>query len=236
MHSLVAKKVLGMSDVIEIVGDSKCASCIFSKGGSQASYDETTGELLLLEALIEILDAAAHVGAEVRFRWVRRDLISEADALSKFEDIMDFGLSSQAFQLVCDRLGTCDIDAFAAPHNAVFPRFFSRHVTNTAEATDAFSVSWSRYRLFILPDFGRGFIDRVLDKVERDNASVVCIVPCWPRHRFWERLASPSWTRRITAKLTLPPASLVPHAENKCFCFFGDSFDSPLLAFATRAL
>ena len=47
-------------------------------------------------------------------KWVRRDLISGADALSKFKDIMNFGLSQIAFHRVCDLLGTCDIDAFAA--------------------------------------------------------------------------------------------------------------------------
>jgi len=234
IRTLVSKKAIGPTDVIEIVGDSKCASCIFRKGGSQASYDETSDELLLLEALIEILDVAASVGAEVRFRWVKRDLIREADALSKFKDIMDYGLSPFAFSRVCEHFGTCDVDAFAAPHNAVLPRFFSRHETHSAEATDAFSVSWSQGRFFILSDFGRGFIDRVLDKIERDNASVVCIVPCWPKQRFWSRLASPSWARRIVSRLNLPPGSLEPHAENKRFCFFGDHFDSSLLVFSTR--
>jgi len=236
VRTLKSKAALSPADIIEIVGDSKCASVIFKKGGSQACYDEQADELLLLEALIEILDSAGAVGAEVLFRWVRRDLLSGADALSKFKDIMDFGLSPIAFRRVCDLLGTCDVDAFAAPHNAVFPRFFSRHETHDAEATDAFSVSWTYGRFFILPDFGRGFIDRVLDKIERDNASVVCIVPHWPSQRFWVRLQSPAWARRIVAKLTLPPDSLVPHAANARFCFFGARFDSPLLAFSTRNL
>ena len=236
VRTLVSKGVITAGDVLEIVGDSRCALSIFRKGGSQAAYDEQLDELQLLEALIEILDAVASVGAGVYFRWVRRDLISEADALSKFVDIMDFGLSEDAFLHVRNELGPCDIDAFAAPHNAVLPRFFSRHLTHSAEATDAFSVSWAHARLYILPDFSRGFIDRVLDKIERDNASVICIVPNWPRKRFWVRLSSSAWAERIVSRISLPPDSLVPHAANAGSCFFGNRFDSPLMAFATRAV
>ena len=90
---------------------------------------------------------------------------------------MDFGLLVNALARVWAHFGACDIDAFAAPHNNVLPRFFTRHETHNAEATDAFSVTWSRDRLFILPDFGHGVFDKILDKIERDNASVVCVMP-----------------------------------------------------------
>jgi len=45
----------------------------------------------------------------------------------------------------------------------------------------------------------RGYItiDRVLDKIERDNAAVVRIVPHWPRNRFWSRLALVAWSGRL---------------------------------------
>ena len=234
--TLVSKGAIVSGDVLEIVGDSRCALSIFRKGGSQAAYDEQLDELSLLEALLEILDGVASVGALVFFRWVRRDMIGEADALSKLVDVMDYGLSREALHQVWSTFGTCDIDAFAAPHNAVLLRFYARHLTPTAEASDAFSVSWSNARMYILPDFSRGFIEKVLDKIERDNASVVCIVPHWPRKRFWARLISASWSERIVARIWLPPSALIPHAANAHSCFFGTHFDSPLLAFATRAL
>lgn len=103
---------------------------------------------------------------------------------------MDFGLTAFASR-VWDHFDTCDVDSFAAPHNSL-PRFFSSHDTHTAEATDVFSVSWSSARFFTLTDFWRGFIDWVLDKIERDNASVACIVPIWSRQRFWLMLLSRS--------------------------------------------
>jgi hypothetical protein len=233
---LVSKGAIVAGDVLEIVGDSRCALSIFRKGGSQAAYNEQLDELELLEELIEIMDAVASIGAFVFFRWVRRDLIKEADSLSNFEDIMDFGLSPEALRRVWASLGTCDVDVFATLHNAVLPRFISRHLTHTAEASDAFSVSWSHDRMYISPDFSRGFIQKVLDKIERDNATVVSVVPHWPRKRFWVRLASAAWSDRIAARISIPPDALVPNAANASFCYFGARFDSPLMAFATCAL
>jgi hypothetical protein len=73
IKSLVASGALRRGEMIEIVGDSKVASVIFAKGGSQANYDPDADELLLLEVLLDILAAVASVGCEARFRWVRRN-------------------------------------------------------------------------------------------------------------------------------------------------------------------
>ena len=45
---------MGWGKVVEIVGDSKAASYVFANGGSQTA-DEDSGELLILEALLDIL-------------------------------------------------------------------------------------------------------------------------------------------------------------------------------------
>jgi hypothetical protein len=45
------------------------------KGRQPSKLRRKLDELLILEALIEILDAAAAVGASVLFRWVRRNII-----------------------------------------------------------------------------------------------------------------------------------------------------------------
>ena len=73
---------------------------------------------------------------------------------------MDFGLLPQALGSVRRRLGECDVDRFAAPHNHVCARFNSLFETPTAEAADAFSVSWAEGVSFILPEFVDSFIER----------------------------------------------------------------------------
>jgi len=105
------------SCLVEIVGDSAASARIFEKGGSQTA-DMDTDDLLLLEALLQILETAAQAGCEVVFRWVQRSEIGAVDKLSKFRDAYDVGLCRRAFELVRERLGPLDIDRFAAAHNA----------------------------------------------------------------------------------------------------------------------
>jgi len=127
--------------MIEIIGDSQSAGIIFGKGGSQV-VDEETGELLITEALLRIFELAEEVGFEVRFRWVRREALQEADDLSKFKDRMDFSLVPTAMQGVRAEFGPWDIDRYAATHNATCGRFNSLFDTERAEAVDALSQDW----------------------------------------------------------------------------------------------
>jgi hypothetical protein len=70
--------------VIEILSESLYCQYIFEKGGSQEA-DEETGVILITEALLDLLTAADAGGAEVRFRWVRREYVHDAGGLRKFE-------------------------------------------------------------------------------------------------------------------------------------------------------
>jgi hypothetical protein len=63
-----------LSRIIGIVGDSLCCHYIFEKGGSQV-VDDANSKLLITEALLELLSAVESFGAEVRFRWVRREYV-----------------------------------------------------------------------------------------------------------------------------------------------------------------
>ena len=64
---------------------------MFANGGSQV-FDERTGRLLIQEALLDIFAVAERESFEVRFRWVRRCFIQDANDLSKFVDPMGFSL------------------------------------------------------------------------------------------------------------------------------------------------
>jgi hypothetical protein len=208
--------------LLEIMGDSQAARAIFNKGGSQTVAEES-GDLELFEAFLAIFEAAARGGFEVAFRWVPREEISLADALSKYVDRHDFGLTPAALERVRAALGPWDIDRFAAAHNATAARFNSLFDTAGAEAVDAFSQSWAAGVSYILHDFLH--IMAVMDKVERDDAEVILIIPEWRGQPFWRRFESGGWAQRVVAPvLWLEPADLVPHPLNAAHCFFGDDF------------
>jgi len=204
--------------MIEIVGDSQSAGIIFGKGGSQV-VDEETGELLITEALLRIFELAEEVGFEVRFRWVRREALQEADDLSKFKDRMDFSLIPTATQGVRAEFGPWDIDRYAATHNTTCGRFNSLFDTERAEAVDALSQDWCEGLNFVLPYFHA--ISKILDHIERCNARTILIVPEWPKAHWWPRLWSGAWARRLRRVIFLATNSLRPNNE---FCFFGAFF------------
>jgi hypothetical protein len=156
--------------VVEIVGDSRVAMFVFRNGGSQR-VDPETGELELLEALLSILGDADEYGFEVLFRWVPREEIEAADALSKVADRMDFSLNPSAIRDMRAQFGPWDIDRFAAPHNTTCSRFNSLFDTANAEAVDALSQDWSEDINFVLPDFHA--ISKILDHIERCNARAI---------------------------------------------------------------
>ena len=216
--------------VVEIVGDSLCCQYIFAKGGSQV-VDEETGALLITETLLDLLEAAGADGAEVRFRWVRREYVQDADDLSKVVDRMDFGLRPDWLEHVLGKFGPWDVDRFAGEHNTTAKRFNSLFDSQHAEAVDAMAQDWSEGVSFILPDFH--MIDCILDKIERDNAEVVLVVPKWPREMWWKRIHAGAWRARVGAAEALPARLLEPYNEH---CFFGSSFTTGLLVMRTTKI
>ena len=84
---------------------------------------------------------------------------------------------------------------------------------------------------FILPDFH--MIDCILDKIKRDNAEVVLVVPKWPHKMWWKRIHAGAWRARVGAAEALPARLLEPYNEH---CFFGSSFTTGLLVMRTTKI
>ena len=84
---------------------------------------------------------------------------------------------------------------------------------------------------FVLPNYNK--LGAILDVIERDDARVVLIVPCWP-HQIWFRNLHPvAWAGRIGAWVHISGAALMPNAAD---CYFGDRFTTDYLVFRTQAL
>jgi hypothetical protein len=220
--------------LVEIVGDSQAAAAIFRRGGSQR-IDTESGELELHEAFLDIYEAAAKGGFEIVFRWVPRELLQDADALSKFVDRHDFSLRPEVLERVRRELGPWSVDRFAAAHNAKAPFFNALFHTLGSCGADAFAFSWSGSVSYMLPPFP--LVDRVLDKIERDDAEAVVVLPMWRSQPFWHRVQSGAWRERLARPvLLLGEDALVANPENAENCFFGERFGAQLAAFRTRRL
>ena len=165
-------------------------------------------------------------------RWVPRALVQHADDLSKYVDRHDFGLTRYWRRRVLTELGPSFMDdmadRFAAPHNAVLPRFNALFDAPDVEAVDAFAEGWSGDWSYLIQPFTK--IDAVLDKLERDNAAAALVVPVWKSRGWWRRLALGAWTDRIDARRALPATALSAYPENAESRFFEPAFASPLVA------
>ena len=127
--------------------------------------------------------------------------------------------------------GTWDVGSFVAAHNAIAACFNSLFDYTSSEAVDARAQDWSTGMSYILPNFH--MIDRILDKIERDNAEVVIIVPEWPHKAWWRRVYSESWRASLLKAEMIPVRTLTPYNDQ---CFFGTDFTMALLVMRTPKL
>ena len=80
---------------------------------------------------------AEREGFEVRFRWVRRCYIQDADDLSKFVDRMDFSLTPEGLAHVWQQFGPWEVDRYASPSNTTCVRFNALFDSANVEGVNA---------------------------------------------------------------------------------------------------
>lgn len=112
----------------------------------------------------------------------------------------EYCLNMQYFQKIVFEFGNPTIDLFASNINSKCTKFISWRKDPGAIASDAFSINWGNYNNFYaFPPFS--LVGRVLNKIIRDQAKGILIVPFW-QTQYWY----PLFLRLCVKKpLTLPP-------------------------------
>lgn len=82
---------------------------------------------------------------------------------------------------------TPEIDLFATRINSQYPRYMSFKPDPTCETVDSFSVSWHGLVFYAFPPFS--VIPNVLQKICRDKARGVIVVPDWPNQPWYAAVA-----------------------------------------------
>lgn len=81
---------------------------------------------------------------------------------------------------ICEWAGfTPDLDAFASPKNARFPRYWDKHL-------NAFLQTWDVLRLWVNPPFS--LLPDVLAKLKSESSYGILITPVQPEAPWWEDL------------------------------------------------
>jgi hypothetical protein len=123
--------------------------------------------------------------------WISADYVpgkfNVADAESKnVNDNTEWMLEVTVFNRLTKLLGSTDLDLFATRLNTQLSRFSSWKPDPEAEFVSAFSKSWSDLFYFIFPPFS--LVSRCLQKIQRDRAEVLMIVPLWPTQLWYPML------------------------------------------------
>ena len=134
---------------------------------------------------------------------------TEADRESRLtRKETEWCLDRSIYSAVIQKLDvTPDIDLFASRLNHQLTPYIAYRPDPGALAVNAFHISWKEYTFYAFPPFC--IIQRVLQKINIDQATGIIIVPNWPTQTWWPYLMSmlinyPIILPRKTRTLFLP--------------------------------
>ena len=140
-----------------------------------------------------------------------------ADALSRrrFSD-HEWMLNPSIFSQLCEIFPDLTIDLFASVLNHQLPRYVSWRPDPKALYVDAFSRPWGNETFYAFPPFS--LIPRCLDKIFKDQAEGLLVVPAWPTQVWYTRVlqmltSQPlviMWTK--VNQLLIHPSGLTNHS------------------------
>ena len=96
----------------------------------------------------------------------------------KFADHLEWSLSVDIFEVICQKWGTPEIDMFASRLNAKVQKYVSWEPEPDNWKTDAFSFKWDNLFIFCFPPYS--LLPRVVRKLRRDRPRAIVVAPHWP--------------------------------------------------------
>ena len=79
-----------------------------------------------------------------------------------------------------------NLDLFASRLNKQLDNYVSWNPDPECKFVDAFSINWKPYKFYAFPPFS--LVSRCLQKIQRDQATGILIVPLWPTQAWFPLL------------------------------------------------
>jgi hypothetical protein len=123
---------------IMIICDNITVSIILKKGSRKVHLHNIAIELHLICHQMQI---------SLTSIWMSRNdpRISQADTMSRYLDLHDWGTSEEAFRALCMCSPKFEIDLFGSDTNAKCEKFFSEEQSPRSSGFDAFTKDWSKF-------------------------------------------------------------------------------------------
>ena len=114
-------------------------------------------------------------------------LNTTADLASRvFHDQTEWQLNPRIFRYLIDNLFQPNIDLFASRLNYQLQPYVAWQPDPGAFAIDAFTLDWNKFIFYAFPPFS--LLDRVLQKIEHDQATGILVIPNWSTQTWFPRV------------------------------------------------
>lgn len=138
----------------------------------------------------------------------------DADEQSRhFNDKHEWALNTGAFQEIIAEYPELTIDLFATRLNHKICTYCSWKPDPGCSFVDAFSLNWNTFNFYAFPPFS--LIPRCLQKINKDKATGILIVPLWPSQPWFpfllQHLYKPPWILNPDKNLLQHPGHQEPH-------------------------
>ena len=141
----------------------------------------------LCMAVFRLLKWAIQLNITLRAEFIPGVQNSRADALSRqFASPLEWQLNPAIVQWVFNVLDRPLIDLFATAANAQLPTFCTRFPDPQAYFVDSLRMDWTGMFGYAFPPIS--LIPLVLQRIERSGATVICIIPRWPRRSWFTQI------------------------------------------------
>ena len=110
-------------------------------------------------------------------------------------DETEWSINSELFNKILSLGVELDIDLFASRLNYKIKKFVSWKADPLAWSIDAFTLNWKNFKFYAFPPFS--VIDKVCQKVMKDEAEGILVVPNWTGQNWYPSLlklcVQPPW-------------------------------------------
>lgn len=183
------------NNVIRIFSDSTTAIKYVMKTGGTAS--PTLQDLALqIQSLLSKF--------QIRLQCVHIPGIknTKADRLSRLaKPLYEWSLPQQFFQKIQRKWGPLTIDAFAAHHNNLLPKYWSIRPDPAAMNIDAFKQHWPKQGLFLHPPWK--LIPQVLRRFQQQKVQeAILVTPFWPTQYWYPMILQMTRTKPLLFQIS----------------------------------
>ena len=135
-----------------------------------------------------------------------------------FNDRTEWQLNTAIFSKINNLWGPLELDLFASRLNRQLDKYVAWRPDPEATYIDAFSLSWTDKSIYVFPPFS--LINRCLQKISKDKAKAVIVVPIWPTQTFFAVILTmlidnPRLLPKKDNLLTLPHSSALHPLRDK---------------------